>query len=45
MIKDILFFDGLEMTPALKRQNKVVGIGQRFEYILGDDRLRLDVSA
>ena len=35
----------IQLLLPFKRQNKVVGIGQRFEYILVDDRLRLDVSA
>ena len=40
-MEGIFFYAGFAMMLALKRQNKMVGIGQQFEYIMRDESLHL----
>ncbi len=37
----IFFYAGFAMMLALKRQNKMIGIGEQFEYIMRDESLHL----
>ena len=41
IMEGIFFYAGFAMMLALKRQNKMVGIGQQFEYIMRDESLHL----
>ena len=40
-MEGIFFYAGFAMMLALKRQNKMVGIGQQFEYIMRDESIHL----
>ncbi len=40
-MEGIFFYAGFAMMLALKRQNKMVGIGEQFEYIMRDESLHL----
>lgn len=41
IMEGIFFYAGFAMILALKRQNKMVGIGQQFEYIMRDESVHL----
>jgi ribonucleoside-diphosphate reductase beta chain len=41
IMEGIFFYAGFAMMLALKRQNKMVGIGEQFEYIMRDESLHL----
>src|SRR5256885_15637724 len=41
IMEGIFFYAGFAMMLALKRTNKMPGIGQQFEYIMRDERLHL----
>src|SRR5262249_23882532 len=41
IMEGILFYAGFAMMLALKRQNKMVGIGEQFEYIMRDESIHL----
>jgi ribonucleoside-diphosphate reductase beta chain len=41
IMEGIFFYAGFAMILALKRQNKMVGIGEQFEYIMRDESLHL----
>ena len=41
IMEGIFFYAGFAMMIALKRRNKMVGIGQQFEYIMRDESLHL----
>ena len=41
LMEGIFFYAGFAMMLALKRQNKIVGIGEQFEYIMRDESLHL----
>ncbi|CAH1756347.1 7274_t:CDS:2, partial [Entrophospora sp. SA101] len=41
IMEGIFFYAGFAMMLALKRVNKMVGIGQQFEYIMRDESLHL----
>ena len=41
IMEGIFFYAGFAMMLALRRQNKMVGIGQQFEYIMRDESLHL----
>ena len=41
IMEGIFFYAGFAMILALKRRNKMVGIGQQFEYIMRDESLHL----
>jgi ribonucleoside-diphosphate reductase beta chain len=41
IMEGIFFYAGFAMMLALKRQNKMVGIGQQFEFIMRDESLHL----
>jgi len=41
IMEGILFYAGFAMMLALRRQNKMVGIGQQFEYIMRDESVHL----
>ncbi|MCL4361544.1 ribonucleotide-diphosphate reductase subunit beta [Candidatus Dependentiae bacterium] len=41
IMEGIFFYAGFAMMLALKRQNKMVGIGQQFEYIMRDESIHL----
>ena len=41
IMEGIFFYAGFAMMLALKRKNKMVGIGQQFEYILRDESVHL----
>jgi len=41
IMEGILFYAGFAMMLALKRQNKMEGIGQQFEYIMRDESIHL----
>jgi ribonucleoside-diphosphate reductase beta chain len=41
IMEGIFFYAGFAMMLALKRQNKMGGIGQQFEYIMRDESLHL----
>lgn len=40
-MEGIFFYAGFAMMLGLKRRNKMVGIGQQFEYIMRDESLHL----
>ena len=40
-MEGIFFYAGFAMMLALKRQGKMVGIGEQFEYIMRDESLHL----
>ncbi len=41
IMEGIFFYAGFAMMLALKRQQKLVGIGEQFEYIMRDESLHL----
>ena len=41
IMEGIFFYAGFAMMLALKRRNKMVGIGEQFEYIMRDESLHL----
>ena len=41
IMEGIFFYAGFAMMLSLKRQNKMVGIGQQFEYIMRDESIHL----
>ena len=41
IMEGIFFYAGFAMMLALKRQNKMVGIGQQFEFIMRDESIHL----
>ncbi len=41
IMEGIFFYAGFAMMLALKRQQKMVGVGQQFEYIMRDESLHL----
>ncbi len=41
IMEGIFFYAGFAMMLALKRQNKMIGIGQQFEYIMRDESVHL----
>jgi len=41
IMEGIFFYAGFAMMLALKRQNKMLGIGEQFEYIMRDESLHL----
>ncbi|CAG8653065.1 9740_t:CDS:2, partial [Ambispora gerdemannii] len=44
IMEGIFFYAGFAMMLALKRSNKMVGIGQQFEFIMRDESLHLAVE-
>ena len=40
-MEGIFFYAGFAMMLALKRKNKMVGVGQQFEFIMRDESLHL----
>ncbi len=45
IMEGIYFYAGFAMMLALKRKNKMVGIGEQFEYIMRDESLHLAFGA
>lgn len=41
IMEGIFFYAGFAMMLGMKRQNKMVGIGEQFEYIMRDESLHL----
>ncbi|MBP6870095.1 ribonucleotide-diphosphate reductase subunit beta [Candidatus Babeliales bacterium] len=41
IMEGIFFYAGFAMMLSLKRHNKMVGVGQQFEYIMRDESLHL----
>lgn len=41
IMEGIFFYAGFAMMLALKRSNKMIGIGQQFEYIMRDESIHL----
>ncbi len=41
IMEGVFFYAGFAMILALKRQNKMIGIGQQFEYIMRDESIHL----
>ena len=41
IMEGIFFYAGFAMMLAMKRQNKMIGIGEQFEYIMRDESLHL----
>ena len=41
IMEGIFFYAGFAMMLALKRQNKMVGVGEQFEFIMRDESLHL----
>ena len=41
IMEGVFFYAGFAMMLALKRQNKMIGIGEQFEYIMRDESLHL----
>ncbi len=37
IMEGIFFYAGFAMMLALRRQNKMIGIGEQFEYIMRDE--------
>ena len=42
IMEGIFFYSGFAMILALHRQNKMVGIGQQYQYILRDETIHLN---
>lgn len=42
IMEGIFFYSGFAMILSYKRQNKLVGIGEQFEYILRDESIHLN---
>lgn len=45
IMEGIFFYAGFAMMLALKRQGKMVGVGEQFEYIMRDESLHLAFGA
>ena len=45
IMEGIFFYAGFAMMLALKRKNKMVGMGEQFEYIMRDESLHLAFGA
>ncbi len=45
IMEGIFFYAGFAMMLAMKRQKKMVGIGEQFEYIMRDESLHLAFGA
>ena len=43
IMEGIFFYAGFAMMLALKRQGKLVGVGEQFEYIMRDESLHLGI--
>ncbi len=41
IMEGIFFYAGFAMMLALKRQNKMIGVGEQFEFIMRDESLHL----
>lgn len=41
IMEGVFFYAGFAMMLALKRQNKMIGIGEQFEYIMRDESIHL----
>jgi ribonucleoside-diphosphate reductase beta chain len=41
IMEGIFFYAGFAMILALKRQNKMIGVGEQFEYIMRDESIHL----
>jgi ribonucleoside-diphosphate reductase beta chain len=41
IMEGIFFYAGFAMMLALKRQNKMIGVGEQFEYIMRDESIHL----
>ncbi len=41
IMEGLFFYAGFAMMLSLKRQNKMVGVGQQFEYIMRDESLHV----
>ncbi|GAD51612.1 ribonucleotide reductase of class Ia (aerobic), beta subunit [Halarchaeum acidiphilum MH1-52-1] len=41
VMEGVFFYAGFAMMLGLKRQNKMVGVGQQFEYIMRDESLHV----
>lgn len=41
IMEGIFFYAGFAMMLSLKRQNKMIGIGEQFEYIMRDESIHL----
>ena len=41
IMEGIFFYAGFAMMLAMRRQNKMIGIGQQFEYIMRDESIHL----
>ena len=41
IMEGVFFYAGFAMMLALKRRNKMVGVGQQFEYIMRDESIHL----
>lgn len=41
IMEGIFFYAGFAMMLALKRQNKMVGVGEQFDYIMRDESIHL----
>ncbi|MBD3422252.1 MAG: ribonucleotide-diphosphate reductase subunit beta [Chitinivibrionales bacterium] len=41
IMEGVFFYAGFAMMLALKRQNKMIGVGEQFEYIMRDESLHL----
>ncbi|MBI2105798.1 ribonucleotide-diphosphate reductase subunit beta [Candidatus Woesearchaeota archaeon] len=41
IMEGIFFYAGFAMMLAMKRQNKMIGVGEQFEYIMRDESLHL----
>jgi ribonucleoside-diphosphate reductase beta chain len=41
VMEGIFFYAGFAMMLGLKRQNKMVGVGQQFEYVMRDESLHV----
>ncbi len=41
IMEGIFFYAGFAMMLALRRQNKMIGIGEQFEYIMRDESIHL----
>ncbi len=45
IMEGIYFYAGFAMMLALKRQNKMIGVGEQFEYIMRDESIHLAFGA
>jgi len=42
IMEGVFFYAGFAMMLALKRQRKMIGIGEQFEYIMRDESIHLN---